>query len=87
MSTSTTASAPGSRAPAAAKATPRGSSSRATASTSKSARLGELEEKLDAVLCAYVSAYLDLCGPQACAFLGDLVNGYVLLPAPAGEAR
>ena len=50
-------------------------------------RLGELEEKLDAVLCAYVSAYLDLCGPQACAFLGDLVNGYVLLPDPAGEAR
>lgn len=46
-------------------------------------RLGELEEKLDAVLCAYVAAYLDLCGPEACAFLGDLRTGYVLLPAPA----
>lgn len=46
-------------------------------------RLGELEEKLDAVLCAYVASYLDLCGPEACAFLGDLRAGYVLLPAPA----
>ena len=46
-------------------------------------RLGELEEKLDAVLCAYVAAYLDLCGPDSCAFLGDMRTGYVLLPAPA----
>lgn len=48
-------------------------------------RLGELEEKLDAVLCAYVSAWLDLMGPQACAFLGDMRTGYILLPAPPTE--
>jgi predicted RNase H-like nuclease len=52
-------------------------------------RVGELEEQLDATLCAYTAAYLDLRGPEACAFLGDLDQGYVLLPTSArnpGEA-
>lgn len=48
-------------------------------------RLGELEGKLDAVLCGYVGAFLDLRGPEACAFLGDLRSGYILLPAPEEE--
>jgi predicted RNase H-like nuclease len=43
-------------------------------------RVGELEERLESVLCAYVAAYLDLRGPQECAFMGDLNDGYVLLP-------
>ena len=52
-------------------------------------RVGELEEQLEATLCAYTAAYLDLRGPEACAFLGDLDQGYVLLPTSArnpGEA-
>ena len=48
-------------------------------------RLGELEEKLDAVLCAYIAAHLQLMGPDRCAFLGDLQSGYILLPTVAGE--
>ena len=48
-------------------------------------RLGELESKLDATLCAYVAAWLHLRGPNSCAFLGDLTNGYVLLPTPEEE--
>jgi predicted RNase H-like nuclease len=51
-------------------------------------RLGELEDKIEATMCAYISAYLDLRGPEDCAFLGDLYEGYVLLPTsaqPAGE--
>lgn len=48
-------------------------------------RLGELEGKLDAVLSGYIGAFLDLRGPEACAFLGDLRSGYVLLPAPEEE--
>ncbi len=48
-------------------------------------RLGELEGKLDATVCAYVSAYVGIKGPEACAFLGDLYRGYVLLPAPPSE--
>ncbi len=51
-------------------------------------RLGELEDKIEAVLCAYISAYLDIRGPADCAFLGDLYEGYILLPTsaqPAGE--
>jgi predicted RNase H-like nuclease len=48
-------------------------------------RLGELESKLDATLCAYVAAWLHLRGPTSCAFLGDLTNGYVLLPTPDEE--
>ncbi|MDP6932588.1 MAG: hypothetical protein QGG40_06700, partial [Myxococcota bacterium] len=43
-------------------------------------RVGELEERLEATLCAYTAAFLDLRGPQDCAFLGDLNEGYVLLP-------
>lgn len=43
-------------------------------------RVGELEEQLEATLCAYTAAYLDLRGPEACAFLGNLEQGYVLLP-------
>ena len=45
-------------------------------------RLGELEGKLDAILAGYVAAFLDLRGPEACAFLGNLESGYVLLPRP-----
>lgn len=48
--------------------------------SSNGSRVGELEERLEAVLCAYVAAYLDLRGPEDCAFLGDLNDGYVLLP-------
>jgi predicted RNase H-like nuclease len=43
-------------------------------------RLGELEESLEAMFCAYIGAYLDIRGPDDCAFLGDLQHGYVLLP-------
>jgi predicted RNase H-like nuclease len=46
-------------------------------------RLGEMEEKLEAILCAWIAAYLDLRGPDTCAFLGDLEQGYVLLPTTA----
>ena len=46
-------------------------------------RVGELEEQLEATLCAYTAAYLDFRGPEACAFLGDLQQGYVLLPTSA----
>ncbi|RME29412.1 MAG: DUF429 domain-containing protein [Deltaproteobacteria bacterium] len=49
--------------------------------SSNGSRVGELEEQLQATLCAYTAAYLDLRGPQACAFVGDLRDGYVLLPA------
>ena len=48
-------------------------------------RLGELEGKLDAVMAGYVAAFLDLRGPEACAFLGDLHSGYILLPAPGED--
>jgi len=47
---------------------------------SNGSRVGEIEEQLEAVLCAYTAAYLDVRGPHACAFLGDLRDGYVLLP-------
>lgn len=46
-------------------------------------RLGELEERLEAMLAAYVGAYLGQCGTEACAFLGDLDGGYILLPDPS----
>ncbi len=46
-------------------------------------RLGELEDKVEAAMCAYVSAYLDMRGPEDCAFLGDLYEGYILLPTTA----
>jgi predicted RNase H-like nuclease len=42
--------------------------------------VGELEERLEAVLSAYTAAYLNVRGPDYCAFLGDLNDGYVLLP-------
>ncbi len=48
--------------------------------SSNGSRVGELEERLQAVLTAYVGAYLDFRGPEACAFLGDLRDGYILLP-------
>ncbi len=50
-------------------------------------RLGELEDKLEALLCAYISAFLDMRGPEACAFLGDLYEGYILLPTSAEPAE
>ncbi len=43
-------------------------------------RLGELEERLEALLSAYVAAWLGELGTDACAFLGDLDTGYILLP-------
>jgi predicted RNase H-like nuclease len=46
-------------------------------------RLGELEERLEALLCAYIGAYLGICGAEGCAFLGDLQRGYILLPDPS----
>lgn len=46
-------------------------------------RLGELEERLEALICAYVAAYLGQVGPEGCAFLGDLDHGYILLPDPS----
>lgn len=48
--------------------------------SSNGSRVGELEEQLEATLCAYTAAFLDIRGPEACAFLGDLRDGYVLLP-------
>lgn len=56
--------------------------------SSNGSRVGELEERLEATLCAYTAAYLGLRGPESCAFLGDLNSGYVLLPTtpkPPGE--
>jgi predicted RNase H-like nuclease len=48
--------------------------------SSNGSRVGELEERLEAVLSAYTAAYLNVRGPDYCAFLGDLNDGYVLLP-------
>ena len=53
-------------------------------------RVGELEERLEATLCAYTAAYLNVRGPEDCAYLGDQDTGYVLLPtsaAPAGAVE
>ena len=47
---------------------------------SNGSRVGQLEERLEATLCAYTAAFLDIRGPESCAFLGDLDHGYVLLP-------
>lgn len=46
-------------------------------------RLGELEERLEALICGYVAAYLGQVGTDGCAFLGDLDTGYILLPDPS----
>jgi hypothetical protein len=46
-------------------------------------RLGELEERLEALLCGYIAAYLGMVGTDGCAFLGDLDSGYILLPDPS----
>jgi predicted RNase H-like nuclease len=46
-------------------------------------RLGELEGKLEALVCAYVAAFLEMRGPESCAMLGDLKYGYILLPDPS----
>jgi len=48
--------------------------------SSNGSRVGELEERLQATLCAYTAAYLDIRGPEDCAYLGDQDTGYVLLP-------
>lgn len=51
-------------------------------------RLGELENRIESLMCAYIAAYLDYRGPDECAFLGDLYDGYLLLPTtlnPEGE--
>lgn len=55
---------------------------------SNGSRVGEIEEQLEAVLCAYTAAYLDMRGPEDCAYLGDLRDGYVLIPTtrtPGGQ--
>lgn len=46
-------------------------------------RLGELEERLEALLAGYVAAYLGQNGTASCAFLGDMDRGYILLPDPS----
>ena len=46
-------------------------------------RLGELEERLEALLAGYVAAYLGQNGTPSCAFLGDMDRGYILLPDPS----
>ena len=48
--------------------------------SSNGSRVGELEDRLEATLSAYIAAYLAIRGPHECAFLGDLENGYILLP-------
>ncbi len=53
---------------------------RADLPSSNGSRVGELEDCLQATLAAYTAAYLALRGPEDCAFLGDLENGYILLP-------
>lgn len=45
-------------------------------------RLGELEGKMEALLTAYIAAFLEIQGPNYCAMLGDLRYGYILLPDP-----
>lgn len=47
---------------------------------SNGTRVGEIEEQLEAVLTAYTAAYLHIRGPEACAYLGDLREGYILIP-------
>lgn len=49
-------------------------------------RLGEVEERLEALLSAYVAAWLGQLGAETCAFLGDLDSGYILLPDPSRVA-
>lgn len=46
-------------------------------------RIGELEERIEALVTAYVGAILGEVGGDACAFLGDLQKGYILLPDPS----
>lgn len=46
-------------------------------------RIGELEERMEALICAWIAAWLGVRGPGACAFLGDLERGYILLPDPS----
>jgi predicted RNase H-like nuclease len=55
--------------------------------SSNGSRVGELEERLEAVVCAYTAAYLNIRGPEDCAFLGDLNSGYVLLPTSRHAAE
>jgi predicted RNase H-like nuclease len=46
-------------------------------------RLGELEERLEALVSGFAAAWLGELGAQTCAFLGDLDTGYILLPDPS----
>lgn len=48
-------------------------------------RLGELEERMEALLCAYIAAFLGMRGPDYCAMLGDMQYGYILLPDPGRQ--
>lgn len=43
-------------------------------------KVGELEERIEALITAYVGACLGQLGGDSCAFLGDLEKGYILLP-------
>jgi predicted RNase H-like nuclease len=54
--------------------------------SSNGSRVGELEDRLEATLSAYIAAYLAVRGPHECAFLGDLENGYILLPTSRQSA-
>lgn len=46
-------------------------------------RLGELEERIEALLVAYIAAWLGENGVASCAYLGDQHRGYILLPDPS----
>ncbi len=60
---------------------------RADLPSSNGSRVGELEDRLEATLSAYIAAYLAIRGPHECAFLGDLDNGYILLPTSRNTAQ
>lgn len=46
----------------------------------RGARLKGLEDRLDALLCAYMTAYYWVWGEQRCEVLGDLKGGYIIGP-------
>ena len=44
--------------------------------------LKDLEDKLDSLVCAYVSAYWWYWGKERCGVLGDRAQGYIVIPYP-----
>jgi len=46
----------------------------------KGARLKAYEDRLDAILCAYIAAYYWTWGTERCAVFGDLEGGYIVTP-------